>query len=311
LPGAILPVEIGAQRLPCLVKHGFPDNSIEPSRNITLEVGDCTEFKVCHRGRGDTKISPETADDLLEDALQAINEVIVWFRAQKEEMANQNAFLRQVGRSDVRYFLAISPDDEVVVLGSNPAFQFERSNLAAMASFPFNGNMIVTNGPAGRPLHPVVRRAVGSLTLINIGFYAEAFITMFALADDQIQSLLHVGFAKKGLSKKQRDKKLVVDQSRLERFLTILLEESGWQSLQASHASLYQRVMAANTLRNTIMHGKSTIFTKAEAMVQVHVLLDLLEWLAANPFGYRIPPINRDNIAILQFRTVEKALTQG
>jgi hypothetical protein len=54
------------------------------------------------------------------------------------------------------------------------------------------------------------------------------------------------------------------------------------------------------------MHGKASIILKSEALSKVYVLLDLLQWLATNPFGYRIPPIARDNTASLEFSIFER-----
>jgi hypothetical protein len=138
-------------------------------------------------------------------------------------------------------------------------FLFDRSNLNAMVSMPLIGDMVLTNGPVGRPLHPVMRRAMGSLTLVNISFYTEAFITMFSLADDQIQEVLNAGTINQGLSKTQRKKKLVIDEDRLERYLTTLLQECGWQSLKAADSSLYENVMEANTSEITSCTAKPAL----------------------------------------------------
>jgi hypothetical protein len=301
-------VEVGTPPVTCFVEHGYPDQIADSGWAVSLQVHDCTLFKVQHQDCGERDVSPpDGAEAILEQTLQAINEVLIWFRTEKEEIQNQNAFLRQIGRTDIKYFLIPSPDDSRLVLGKNPMFDLDRSGLAQMmAAFPTR-DVVMINGTWKNSPTVEVHRAMASLSLVDLGFYTEAFVTMFSLVDDLTQRVLRAGMEKRGLSEDQQKSMLrAIKEERLQHFLTGVSLLCGWESLEAADAGLFKQLLKVNTRRNAVMHGSARIRSKSQVMADMNVLLDVLQWLASNPFGYNVPKIDRENTASLKFTVADR-----
>jgi hypothetical protein len=287
MPG-ILPVVTRDPTGECLVSHGYPPRIVDPKRALDLDVSDCTVFTVTHKAKTDLDFRVRrVADDLLEQALQAISEVTIWNKA-LERTGRVSSFLRQLGRLDAKYFLIEAPND-LLIGWRNPLFWTDREGAGIFAGIL--GNMIVTNGPAANPIAGVTRRVMSALDLINLGFYTESFVSLFSLVDDLTQEVIKAGMAKQGLDgEQQRSVLRAIKEDRLKHFLGTLAILCGWKSLAHENAVLYDSLLKSNTLRNSIMHGSARLFRR-QAIDASNTLIETIEWLRSNPFNYFIPPL--------------------
>lgn len=288
----------------CLVAHSYPASITDSRRGVDVDVNDCTVFTVTHQGCGERDYSLATnADAMLEQALQAISEVTLWSKA-NDEVGRMSAFLRQHGRLDVKYFfLEANPD--LLLAWRNPLFSLDRG--AAEFVGAFLGNMVMTNGPAANPLPSVVRRTMSALDLINLGFYTESFVSLFAQVDDLAQEVINAGMARKGLTEKECGSFLgSIKEQRLRHYLGNVAKLCDWKSLAEADGELAKRLDKVNSTRNRIMHG-STRLGRDQAIDGCNTLLEVIGWLRTNPFGYVIPAIPKLQVAHGEFFIVPDA----
>lgn len=285
MPG-ILPVRLETPAVEFLVAHAFPNHIEDPKRGINIDTSDCTVFTVTHRDRGDFDITKfENVQLVFEQSLSAISEASIWSKS-RDIVGGMSSFMRQVGTTDVKAFY-VQGAEETLVGWVNPAFTFKREADAMMAGLL--SNMIVSNGPAANPVPTITRRVMSSLDLINLGFHTESFVNLFSLVDDLTQEVIKAGMMKNGLNEDDQKGLLrAIKEERLKVYLCNLSKLCGWQSLEDSQKDLYERVNKVNTTRNKIMHGSRRLLP-AETIEAVHVLLDLIDWLRSNPFGFAIP----------------------
>ncbi len=252
-----------------------------------MDVSDCTLFTVTHKAHPESDFqSRHAAEELFEQALQAISEVTIWNKA-GDVVGSVSSFLRQVGRLDVKFFF-IEASEDLLIGWRNPLFWATRDAAAMIAGFL--SNMIVTNGPAASPVPPVSRRAMSALDLINLGFYTESFVSLFALADDLTQEIVKAGMTRKGVPTGEQDALLrAIKENRLRHFLNNLTKLCDWHSLVEADPELSKRVEKTNSRRNDIMHGSMRL-SRGETIESCNTLLELIDWLRTNPFEYVIPP---------------------
>lgn len=303
---SFLPV---AQRVPtrdpdgeCLVRHRYVKEIKDEKRGLTVPVDDCTVFTVTHFGCNNSLATPIEAESLLEQALQAISDVAIWTKT-KESVGRASAFMRQVGRLDVKFFFVEKPCGELVC-ATNPLFEMNHDALSAMSQvLP---NFVMANGVASRPTHPIVRRVMSSLDLLNLGFYTEAFVTLFSLVDDLTQEVIRAGMTQKGVDAKvQEDMLRAIKERRLEHFLTGVAVLCGWKSMKEAKPEEFKRLLKANTSRNDILHGSARL-GRVDTISKIDALLDTIDWLAANPFGYVVPKLPELFAASLDFNIFRK-----
>jgi hypothetical protein len=79
-----------------------------------------------------------------------------------------------------------------------------------------------------------------------------------------------------------------IKEERLKHFLGNLTKLCDWRSLSEDNQQLYDRLLKANTLRNGIMHGSVRLY-RTETIDASNTLLEVIDWLRGNPFGYSIP----------------------
>jgi hypothetical protein len=303
MPG-ILPVQFTNPDVECLVAHSFHDKMHDPDRGIEIDTSDCTLFAVTHRGQGDADLNSATAiQEIFERSVVAIGEVIIWLKAH-DHVGKMSAFHRQIGTLDVKAFFVLSGKDTLIGW-LNPAFSFQRDTAAMIAGFL--PNMVVSNGPSANPIHPISRRVMSSLDLINLGFYTESFVNLFSLVDDLTQEVTKAGFNQKGLSEEEQKGLLrAIKEERLKIYLRTLTKLCGWQSLEEADVDLYGRVLKVNELRNKIMHGPRRL-TRVESINASNDLLQLIDWLRSNPFGFAIPRFPLLQVASPEFAAVPLA----
>jgi hypothetical protein len=283
IPG-ILPIKFQNPDVECYVAHDFPNKMEDPQRGIEIDTSDCTLFTVRHLGQGDVDIT-HMAAEIFERSVAAISEVTIWAKAH-DVVGQVSAYARQIGTVDVKAFFVLSPDNKLVGW-INPAFTFNREMAAMMAGFL--GNMVMANGPSSNPIHPIARRVMSSLDLINLGFYTESFVNMFSLVDDLSQGVIKAGMNQKGLNEEeQKGLMRAIKEERLKVYLCNLAKLCGWQSLEEADQELYGRVAKVNNLRNSIMHGSRRL-SRPESIDSSDTLLLLIDWLKKNPFGFVIP----------------------
>jgi len=307
MPG-ILPVRLDNPPVECLVAHAFPDHMEDPKRGIKVDTTDCTVFTVTHRERGELDLALRTNVLLVfEQSIAAISEVSIWAKA-GDVVGKMSSFIRQIGTTDVKAFFAQGQGDQMVGWVS-PAFTFDRKAAAMMAGFL--SNMIVSNGPSANPIPSITRRVMSSLDLVNLGFYTESFVNMFSLVDDLTQEVIKAGMTARGLKEEeQRGLLRAIKEERLKVYLCNLSKLCGWQSLEEANSDLFERVLKVNTTRNNIMHGSRRLLAK-EAVPAIDVLLSLIDWLRANPFGFKIPTFPLLRIAEPEFSLVPLASGQS
>jgi hypothetical protein len=297
MPG-ILPVRFQDPDVECLVAHSFHNKMHDPDRGIEVDTSDCTLFTVTHRDQGGLDLSAAAAvQEIFERSVAAIGEVTIWTKAH-DKVGRMSAFLRQIGTLDVKAFFVMS-DDQNLVGWLNPAFSFQRDAAAMIAGFL--SNMIVSNGPSANPIPPISRRVMSSLDLINLGFYTESFVNLFSMVDDLTQEVVKAGLDKRGLrGDEQKGLLRAIKEERLKIYLCNLSKLCGWQSLEEGDKDLYGRVVKVNELRNKIMHGSRRL-NRIESIDASNVLLQLIDWLRANPFGFIIPAFPMLQVATPQF----------
>lgn len=306
MPG-ILPVELKEPDVKCLVAHAFPKNMTDPERGIDIDVADCTVFTVTHIGQGDIDIGvTKEIQKIFERSISAISEVTIWTKTQ-DIVGKMSSFTRQIGTVDVKAFFAQGTDERLVGW-LNPAFTFNRDAAAMMSGFL--SSMIVSNGPAANPVPPITRRVMSSIDLISLGFYTESFVNLFSLSDDLTQEVIKSGLAQKGLSEEDQKGMLrAIKEERLKIYLCNLAKLCGWKSLEEENKNFYKKVVKVNTIRNKIMHGSRRLSLE-EAIDSSNVLLDLIDWLRQNPFGYQIEgfpllKVASPNFSIVPIKTKE------
>lgn len=305
LPG-IYPVKLISSK-ECLVTHSLHNRLRDEKRNFNFDISDCTIFTVYHLNheraefeklaKDTNKDFPNLITEIIEESLEAISEFILWTKAQ--DLAGiTTPFNRQVGRLDIKYCVMDMTDGRTIFY-RNPLY-WTNVDPSAIFSSMF-GNMIVENGPAQFPIPAITRRIMGSLDLVNLGFYTEAFISMFALADDLLQEIIKKGLGKLGLAESEQEDLLrSIKEQRLSRYSTLLVKVCGWKSLEEENEKLYKKLKKTNELRNKIMHG-STRITREQTLNALDVLADFINWLGTNPFNYLIPEFPDFKLANLDF----------
>jgi hypothetical protein len=300
MPG-ILPVRLENPSVECLVAHAFPNKMEDRRRGIEIDTSDCTVFTVTHRDRGGVDLSVVTnVQEVFEQSLSAISEVSIWTKSQ-EVVGRMSSFIRQIGTTDVKAFLAQGSDEQLVGW-VNPAFTFQRDAAAMIAGFL--SNMIISNGPSANPIPPISRRVLSSLDLINLGFNTESFVNLFSLVDDLTQEVIKAGMTQRGLSDDEQKGLLrAIKEERLKVYLCNLSKLCGWQSLEEENKELFEKVVRVNSTRNKIMHGSRRL-GRTETIDACNVLLQLIDWLRSNPFGFRIPNFPRLQLAEATFSII-------
>ena len=293
LPG-ILPVALGSSDSILYISHSFVDFVIFPNSEIKVDTSDCILFKVENLDAVNMElINASQALDLMERSLSAISEAILWFKA-NDTVGDVTSHIRQIGIADVKCFAV---ENQIDIIGYvNPSFQLSRTDAALIASFM--PNVVVSNGPAKNPVPTITKRIMSSFDLLNLGFHTESFINLFSLIDDLTQEILKAGLVKKGLSKDEQKTLLrAVKEDRLSVYLCNLAKLCGWQSIAEGNKDLYNRIKKVNTARNNIMHGSVRLMPR-ETEEHMNVLMELIEWLRTNPFGYVIPEF--PNLKLIQ-----------
>jgi hypothetical protein len=297
----ILPVKLENPPVECLVAHAFPNKMVEPHRGIEVDTSDCTVFTVTHLNRGDIDLSVGTnVREIFEQSLSAISEVSIWTKSQ-DVVGKMSAFFRQIGTTDVKAFFVEDSDGQMVGWVS-PAFTFTRDDAASIAGIL--SNVIFSNGPASNPTPPISRRVLSSLDLINLGFYTESFINLFSLVDDLTQEVIKAGMTQRGLNDDEQNGLLrAIKEERLKVYLCNLSKLCGWKSLDEENEEFFKLVVKVNSTRNRIMHGTRRL-TRQETIEASNVLLQLINWLRSNPFGYQIPNLPMLHLAVPTFSII-------
>ena len=306
LPPGLLPVRTVSPARACLVKHNYYPRFQLPEYKLDVDTADCTLFTVIHQELPALDFNlATTAHELMEQSLQAISELTIWLKA-REVVGYGTTFLRQVGWLDAKYFFFPTPDDHLVSW-HNPLFESGMPlSIAGNVFDKMIGNMILQPAPASSPVPNISRRAMAALDLINLGFYTESFVSVFALLDDLTQEVMRSGLSQRSFSKKEQDQFLrAIKESRLEHYVTLIPKACGWISLNEANEPLFKRLMKANKVRNGIMH-ESVRLARHEAIDSSNALLDTIDWLRTNPFAYVIPHLPRLRVAEGQFRRSPK-----
>jgi hypothetical protein len=140
-------------------------------------------------------------------------------------------------------------------------------------------------------LSGVVRRAIASLDLVNLGFYSEAFVTAFSLLDDLTQDVMRAGLKKQGLTEDEQHKLLrAIKEQRLDHFLNLVAKICGWRALKEADPDLWKTLEKVNAKRNDVMHNARRL-NREEAINGIDTTLRVVQWLRTNPFGYAIAEI--------------------
>ncbi|MDO8507836.1 MAG: hypothetical protein Q7S53_04720 [bacterium] len=292
LPPGVQIIKIKDFEIDCLISYSFSSNITFQGMKLELETADCTIFNLEHKNhtQNDLKRVINT-EKILEKSLMAVSELALWSKA-KDSAQKITPYIRQVGRADVKYFFTTTMDRELILWKNELYWQ----NIAGMQLLSgFLGNMVVTNGPSTSPLPSSTRRILGSLDLINLGFYSESFITSFALLDDLLQETIKAGLKKKKMSKDEQEALIRgIKENRLAIFLSSVLKLCGWVSLEEENKELFAQLKKVNTIRNNIMHG-SALLSREDALKSIGTILDVILFLKSNPFDYIIedfPPLN-------------------
>lgn len=286
LPPGIQEVKIEELDIDCLVSYSYSSNIIDEKRDIKVETEDCTIFKIIHlKYPNKSVIDSKLLNNILEKSLLAISEVIIFYKTKDVVTGKSSTHSRQVGRLDVKYFF-IDGEEGCKAAWKNPAFWLDLSGFSVLGGFL--GNIIVKNGPASNPIPQVIRRIMGSIDLLNLGFYTEAFITSFSLLDDLVQDTVKAGLNIKGLDQdSQKEMLRAIKEERLKHYLTNLLKLCDWISLEEDNTKLFKDLKKINTLRNNIMHGNKRI-NRQETIDSIEIILSIIDWLRHNPFDFVI-----------------------
>lgn len=280
-----------------------PHTELRPRPGDTpVDVSDCTVVRVLHLDREEfpltdittNGVDTELCGELLENSIEAVSEFILWSKGTTVH-SPMSKFTRRFGLSDIKLFI-LQLHGDIFATWSSPLLMATPVQLAQTTLLvqSFFGNRHMSNGPDTNPLHPILRRALSVTDLINAGFYLEAFVSMFALVDDTVQEVLREGLknGSRAFSNNEIERKLRSSGSdRLKTFTTTLMVEAGGRNLEVDNQQLLDDLLSANTLRNKIMHGSAKIY-RQEAIDKCNTLSNVLGWLGANPFGYKIPALN-------------------
>ena len=172
-------------------------------------------------------------------------------------------------------------------------------------------NVVNQNNPLSCPVPAVTRRIMGCLDLFNLGFYTEAFVSCFALLDDLVQSVVEAGLQKKGLGEDKTEGLLrAIEKERMNRYLCTLLPLCGMDGLDTANADLYGRLVkrpksSTNYVRNEVMHNNLRL-NRQLAFDHLVTILDAINWLRSNPFGYNIPHFPKFSVAASEFTIFDK-----
>lgn len=275
-----------------------------PINRQAIDVSDCSVYTIQHDvpdvGSGTRE---DLASRLLEQALDAISEAHLWFKAADAAQAT-TPFLRQVGRADVKAFIVPFLADAQCLLWYNPIHALANRTQDHIMS-AFFGGVTVVNSPTREQMHHVLRRVLSSLDLVNLGFYTEAFVNIFAVVDDVTQQVLRAALKRRGLEAKEQEEFLrSVKETRLRLFLTTVMKTVGGRSLEDDEPALFKRLLVANSLRNRIMHGSERL-QRAECIDACNSLLSVLRWLRKNPFDLAFPVAPQMRLAVESFTLLE------
>ena len=289
----------------CLVRQSFYGKITDPIRDFTVDTSDCTIFTVTHLEKEIQDIPPSLAGELFEQALQAISEVVIWQKA-CDQIGKGTSFNRQIGILDVKFFFVETPDKKLIGW-KNPLYDFAIESAALISGFI--GKFIVEHSPSVKPIPVVVRRMMSSMDLVNLGFYTESFVNLYALLDDLVQEVIKSGLEKKGLNKSQQKELLMaIKESRLKHYLTSLAKICDWESLEVEDKPLFDKLMKVNKLRNNIMHGSARL-SRTETIDSSNTILNTIYWLQKNPFGYVIQTPTQLNLADNPFFVIDPKYT--
>ena len=288
LPGLQVFKDVGKE-IDCYLRSDFPENISDPKTGMYLLVNDCTVFTLYHFNFTPADLNHGVkAYALLDKSLHAISETLLWYKGH-EQIGATSAYLRQIGLSDVKYFAAYH-QGELKLFWQNELNTPEHRSVAKSTAMLFP-NMVNRTGPTSHPLPYILRRILNALDLINLGFYSEAFISTFALLDDVVQEVIKLRLSQKGFdASAQNDVMMAIKEQRLRHYLTSILKLCDWNSLEVEKPVLFKALMKVNTLRNKTVHNNQTI-DKAQCLKSVDVMVNVIEWLQGNPFGYQIPKI--------------------
>lgn len=250
--------KVGPRGAECIVAHKSAPKIVDDALGLEVDTSDCTIFVVTHLWEDRESFSPtqEHLLAVLDEALLAISEILTWEKAQ-DVVRRVSPYARQVGRLDVKYFF-VEGEGRSMAVWRNPAFWASDEARAVMSGFL--DNLLVTNGPAENPLPSDLKRVLAAFDLLNLGFFTEAFITLFALADDLVQRVVRKGLEQRGLDEnQQKDILQSITEMRLRRYLTSVMTLCGWESFDDANPDDFKTLMKANRLRNQIMHGDRRI----------------------------------------------------
>jgi hypothetical protein len=273
----------------CLVSRSFPPKLLSEKQKIDIDTTDCTLFLVHHLDENPPELlSHEFLDTLLEQAVHAVSELIVWSKAW-DQAAKISPFDRQIGRVDVKFF-ALQGNGVFRAAWLNPRYMFTNDALAMMSFFL--GNMIATPNPISHAVGPTTRRLLSCLDLFNSCFYNEALISAFALLDDLVQTVVQAGMQARGLDTKQQEDMLrAIERERLKHYTCDLTMLCGWESLEKANSNLYSRLVgrktSTNSARNNIMHGDLSLSREA-ARAHLQTVVETIVWLHGNPWGVAV-----------------------
>lgn len=276
------------------IRKYFQDKVTNTLRGVDLYTADSTVYEVQFDELNFNFNNPKELNNRVINALQGISELTVWAKA-RDVVHNATQRMRQVGISDTKFVWF--EDERKIWRATWSNSNLSMDNEAYRVFTSFLGNFRVQNGPESSPVLGPLRRILGSMDLLNLGFYTEAFITSFALLDDLTQEVVQLAMVERGLSGDEIQKltRDAIKDKRLEIYLSVVMKLCGWKSLQEDNNTLFQEFIVANRLRNDIMHGDGRMeYLKAEASMET--VIAVMGWLRANPFGFSIdvfPPLNK------------------
>ena len=108
----------------------------------------------------------------------------------------------------------------------------------------------------------------------------------------------------RGLSDEEQKGLLrAIKEERLKVHLCNLSKLCGWQSLEEGNKELFDKALKVNTSRNKIIHGSRRL-GRTETIDACNILIQLIDWLRGNPFGFQIPNFPRLQVAEATFSII-------